>query len=336
MEDLEATDVLQTWQDIADTFVGKAIFSYMTQPVADVLDYFSINLDRDVPMIAAHQPTSDSRYKSARKLDVADRSSLLEFVAGVISGVVPRVVRSDPIPEPNKSKGNVVIGSNGDNIVGTVTVVVGSNVVETVTQPDKDVLLAVYTPWCDHCKALLPAYDVLGKAVQGEPRILIAKINALSNDIPASWGVTSFPTLLWFPAKDKPYKSKIGAKPRPYWDAGYSLQELVSFLQRQGSFDPKSLIIATSEQLGTLLGDEEIIRAKYEEDERHARRNEGRTVYEDSSVDYFLGEVIFDGKRWHFVALGVSVALNLLLVLLGASVIARSADKAAMKVLKKK
>ena len=100
----------------------------------------------------------------------------------------------------------------------------------------------------------------------GESRIVIAKINALANDIPASWGVKAFPTLLWFPAKDKPYKvylyipsdpdSLLTVKfqpidqgtpvPKSYWDAGYSLHELVGFVQREGSFDPKSLKVFAS------------------------------------------------------------------------------------------
>ena len=63
--------------------------------------------------------------------------------------------------------------------------------------------------------------------------------------------------------------------PRPYWDAGYSLHELVGFVQREGSFDLKSLKVATSEQLGTLIGDEDAIRIKYEIEERAQKRNEG-------------------------------------------------------------
>lgn len=63
--------------------------------------------------------------------------------------------------------------------------------------------------------------------------------------------------------------------PRSYWDAGYSLHELVGFVQREGSFDLKSLKVATSEQLGTLIGDEDIARAKYEVEERYQKRNEG-------------------------------------------------------------
>lgn len=71
--------------------------------------------------------------------------------------------------------------------------------------------------------------------------------------------------VLWFPAKDKPYNSLNSTPiPRPYWDAGFSLHELVTFIQREGSFDVKSLKIATMEQLGQLLNDEETLRAKYE------------------------------------------------------------------------
>ena len=74
--------------------------------------------------------------------------------------------------------------------------------------------------------------------------------------------------MLWFPAKDKPYLTgdhkSINPTPRPYWDAGHSLHELVSFIQREGSFDMKTLRIATLEQLGQLMSEEEALRLKYD------------------------------------------------------------------------
>eukprot|EP01039_Chlorochromonas_danica_P001573 gene1573-1718_t len=282
-------DVIAAWKEISVLFAGKAIFSYMTESsVADVIEYFGIDTEKDLPMIAAHQPTSDSKFKSKR-IDVRNAEEMQEFVVGVLTGLIPKVLKSEPLHKK---------GANN----GPVKRLVGNNVIETVSAPDKDVLLAVVMPWCAQCKKLLPTFDLLGRAVQGDSRIVIAKIDGAANDIPALWGVKNYPTLLWFPARDKPYKNGALPTPRPYWDAGYSLQEMVGFVQRDSSFDPKTLKVATTEQLGSLLGDEEILRAKYEEEERYERRNEGRVVYEEAWVDWLIGEVSFDGKRWHVVA----------------------------------
>ncbi|KAJ1430041.1 hypothetical protein B484DRAFT_449113 [Ochromonadaceae sp. CCMP2298] len=286
--------VLEQWGDIAKTFQGKAIFSYLTHPVADVLEYFDVDITRNAPIIAAHQPGSDFKYKS-RGMDLEDPNTMLEFVAGVLSGIVSKITKSEAVPKV------------GDGMVVTA---VGSNVVELVSQEDKDVLLVVFAPWCAHCKKLMPTYEVLGRAVQGEPRIVVAKINGAANDVPASWGVKGYPALLWFPAKNK--STGRSPKPQPYWDAGYSLHELVGFVQREGSFDVRSLKVATSEQLGSLLGEEDLLRAKYEVEERCQQRNEGREMYDEAAMDYLLGEVVFDGKRWHWAAAGVVLLVAVL------------------------
>lgn len=182
----------------------------MTQnTVADVTDYFDIKLPKDLPLIAAHHPISDKKFKSS-KLDLSDLSVLQDFVTGVVSGHISHILKSEPIPT---QKTNLL--PNGKS---AVLPVVGNNIIEIVKNTDKDVLIAVYTPFCDHCKNLFPAYDLLVRAVAAEPRIVIAKINAAANDIPSAWAIKGYPTLLWFPAKDKPYKKT--PLPRPYWDAG--------------------------------------------------------------------------------------------------------------------
>jgi thiol-disulfide isomerase/thioredoxin len=287
--------VLDGWRAVANAHKGQAIFSYMTQnAVADVMDYFAIDVDKDVPLIAAHQPSSDFKYKSKR-LDLTDSAAMLDFVSGVVSGSVDKVFRSEAVPLGNK---------------GPVITAVGSTVLDIVSKENKDVMLMVYTPWCANCRKLLPTFDILGRAVEAENRVVVVRLDASKNDIPAAWGVKSYPALLWFPSKDKPYMSSP-PQPRPYWDAGQSLQELVSFVQRQSSFDLKTLRVATSEQIGSLLGDEEVLRTKYDEQERTFKRNEGRAIYDQPVIDYLLGEVVFDGKRGHFI-----VAALLLLICL--------------------
>lgn len=287
-----SSGVLDSWRSLSEVFKGEAIFSYMTQnSVADVVEYFSIDVDKDVPIIAAHQPSTDSKYKSKR-LDLTKLEAMQDFVAGVITEKVARVMKSEPIPK--KSTRPVIVA-------------VGSSVVDLVSQEEKDVLLVVYTPWCQNCRGLLPTYDILGRAVQGEERIIVAKIDATANDIPISWKVKSDPTILWFPAKDKPYKNDVPVA-RNYWDAGFSLIELVGFIQREGSFDSSTLKIATMEQLSFLQTDEDAAREKYILEELQFKRNEGRKIYDNQLLDFFDGEIVFDGKRWHLlVALIVSV-----------------------------
>ena len=307
---LRASDVskgaLEQWNKLASTFKGSALFAFMVEgAVPDVVDYFSVDLSADLPLIVAHDPLQDFKYKSGR-LDPSESYAPQDFVAGVLTGTVRRVLKSEPVPKVAK-------------VPKPVVQAVGSNVIALVSQEDKDVLLEVYSPNCVHCLRLRPTYDILARAVQGDSRIVIAKIDGMANDLPAQWGIKGYPALLWFPAKDKPYKvGKDGFSipvPKPYWDAGHSLHELVSFVRRQSSFDAKSLIIATVAQLGTLMGDEDIVRQQYEIEDRWARRNEGRNVFPNPLLDWVAGEVFFDGKRWHVAALGASLLLSLVLVL---------------------
>lgn len=309
---LRAADVsggaLEHWRELAETFKGSALFAYMVEgAVPDVVDYFSVDLAADLPLIVAHDPLQDFKYKSRRFTDPADITAQQEFVAGVLTGAVRKVLKSEPVPK--------MVGKLAKPVIQAV----GSNVVDLVSQPDKDVLLEIYSPNCVHCMRLRPTYDILGRAVQGDSRIVIAKIDGIANDMPASWGIKGFPTLLWFPAKDKPYKEgKDGFPvpiPKPYWDAGHSLHELVSFIKRQSSFDPKTLKVATFEQLGTLMGDEDIARQQYEMEDRWARRNEGRNILSNPIFDWAAGEVFFDGKRWHLAAGGALLLLSITSVL---------------------
>jgi thiol-disulfide isomerase/thioredoxin len=255
--DLSSLSAIQTWQILSTYFKNKALFSYMVSDtpnsVADVMDFFNVKVS-DLPMIVAHDPTTDAKYKSKRIVASEEDSQssnqqMKNFVAGVLSGVVSKIIKSEPIPK--------------NPVKNFVLQVVGHNLIDIVSQKDKDVMLELYAPWCAHCKRLRSTYDILGRAVAAESRIVVAKIDGTANDIPSSWNVKGYPTILWFPAKDKPYASGTPV-PRPYWDAGYSLHEMIAFMQREGSFDMKTLKVATLEQQGQLLSEEDSLRAKYE------------------------------------------------------------------------
>lgn len=307
--------VLTHWKELSETFRTQALFAYMVgNAVPDVLEYFSIDEHRDLPVIIAHEPAKDHKFISRSQIELS-RVEITDFVAGVVSGKAQRIMKSEPIPRPRK------MTSSSSHVVKLV----GKTVIDAVSRGDTDVLLEIYTPYCAQCKRLMPTVDILAKAVASESRILIAKIDGYANDLPPSWNVKNYPTLLWFPARDKPYNSEKGPVPRPYWDAGHSLVELISFVQRHSSFDSKSLKIATNEQVSSLLSDEEVLRKKYELEEINERRNEGRDYYGNEIADYVLGEIIFDGKRWHIGLLAVLIVV--ILTLLTYIVLASSSNK---------
>lgn len=128
----------------------------------------------------------------------------------LITGTIPRHIRSQPAPKDNK---------------GPVITVVGSTFDKLVTKSDKDVLIEFYAPWCGHCQKLEPIYKKLGKAFANNNKIAIAKIDATSNDYPSEFSVSGFPTIYYVPAEDK--KNIIS------YDGDRSLDDLTKFVNKQ-------------------------------------------------------------------------------------------------------
>jgi len=318
---------VKRWKQLAGQFKGRALFAYMRgDAVPDVASYFDASLPGDAPLIVAHEPGHDYRYKSAPRLslsalavdselsETASDDQALKFVVGVLSGSVGKILKSETNASAEATK-KLQSGVKSSLVYAT-----GNTVMDLVRNPDKDVLLVVTSSprLCPACRKLLPTLDLLAKAVQGEPRIIVARIDNSLNDVPTAWtrGQT-FPVILWFTAADKQLAIEAAAQdmsklaepnPQNYWEAGQSLQELVGFVQRKSSFELASLRVATSEQIATLLGEEAALRDHYEELDRIERRNEGRVVLKSVPLDWLAGEIVFDGKRWH-VALGAFLLL---------------------------
>jgi hypothetical protein len=122
---------IDAWRKLSETFQGSALFSYMVgKSVPDIFEYFGVDPSKDLPMIVAHNPSKDHKFKSKRLSGskVNDATAFQEFVAGVLSGAISHVLKSEPVPRENK---------------GHVLTAVGSTVVSIVSQQDKDVLLEV-------------------------------------------------------------------------------------------------------------------------------------------------------------------------------------------------
>lgn len=75
--------------------------------------------------------------------------NLEAFLTKLRAGELEPYLKSEPIPEQD----------------GPVTVAVGKNFEDIVTNSEKDVLIEFYAPWCGHCKKLAPTFDELGEKV---------------------------------------------------------------------------------------------------------------------------------------------------------------------------
>jgi len=136
-----------------------------------------------------------------------NEESLQAFIRDGLEGKYTSFKKSQPIPEKND---------------GPVKVVVGKNFDEIVNDPNRDVLLEFYAPWCGHCKTLEPIYTELGNKFANIESITIAKIDATANAYPDDITIQGFPTILFFPANDKSNSL--------LFEGGRELNDLTSFI----------------------------------------------------------------------------------------------------------
>ncbi|KAI4893266.1 hypothetical protein NFI96_019665, partial [Prochilodus magdalenae] len=151
------------------------------------------------------------KYKMQEEF-TRDGKSLERFLEDYFAGQLKRYIKSEPVPESNN---------------GPVKVVVADTFDEIVNNPEKDVLVEFYAPWCGHCKNLEPKYTELGQKLSSDPNVVIAKMDATANDVPPNYDVQGFPTLYFAPAgqKDQPMR----------YEGGREVTDFISYLKKEAT-----------------------------------------------------------------------------------------------------
>ncbi|KAI3972151.1 hypothetical protein MKW92_028954 [Papaver armeniacum] len=166
----ELSDAIKSkFQEVAKNQKGKGLSFLMgdLETSTRALQYFGLKADQ-VPLIIV-QNTDKQKYLKEN------------LEADQINGNVKPFRKSEPIPKVNDEP---------------VKVVVGDNVEDVFFNSGKNVLLKFYAPWCGHCKTLAPILGEVAVSFQSDPDIIIAKLDATTNDFPAhKFEVKGYPTL---------------------------------------------------------------------------------------------------------------------------------------------
>lgn len=189
---------LGTFRSAAKQFRGDAVFVSVeaeSEEAKPLMSYFGKS-GFEEPMLFAMDV--DTKFLYAGPIT---KKAVIDFARSVVDGTAPRYYRSEAMPDDAFEKG--------------VAVVVGKTFERIVLDPTKDVLLVVISETCSHCKALAPTIEKLASRFSRIKSVTIAKMNGQLNEHPLL-EIRGFPSLFFFPAKDKsraiPYDQ--GEKPR--------------------------------------------------------------------------------------------------------------------------
>ncbi|KAF4317208.1 hypothetical protein BBO99_00003714 [Phytophthora kernoviae] len=175
---------------------GKLLHVIMPHTEKRIVDYFGL-AEADMPAIMLVNMGGSMKkygfdYKGddfIAKIDGSLAEDLVAFEKRYFGGeLTPELKSAEPEDDSDEA----------------VKVIVGKEFQERVVNNEKDVLLEFYAPWCGHCKSLAPKYEELAEKFADVDTILIGKMDATANEVDhPGVDVRGFPTLLFFPGKDK-------------------------------------------------------------------------------------------------------------------------------------
>eukprot|EP00413_Alexandrium_margalefii_P001387 CAMPEP_0204516902 /NCGR_PEP_ID=MMETSP0661-20131031/3384_1 /ASSEMBLY_ACC=CAM_ASM_000606 /TAXON_ID=109239 /ORGANISM="Alexandrium margalefi, Strain AMGDE01CS-322" /LENGTH=526 /DNA_ID=CAMNT_0051522283 /DNA_START=10 /DNA_END=1590 /DNA_ORIENTATION=- len=128
---------------------------------------------------------------------LTEEAQVLDFLQQVRTGKAKPHYKSEPEPAQPM----------GEDHVLTVT---GNTFEKLVLDPNKDVFVEFYAPWCGHCQKLTPEWSKLAKAVKSDgldaKGVVIAKMDATANECDEE--ISGYPKLVLYPAVPKARKMR--------------------------------------------------------------------------------------------------------------------------------
>ncbi|KAM0900145.1 hypothetical protein ACQ4PT_020850 [Festuca glaucescens] len=206
----------------ADEFKDKAVKFLIGDVEASqgAFQYFGLKEDQ-TPLILIQDTESKKFLKEQIEAD-----QIVSWLKEYFDGKLSPFRKSEPIPEVNNEP---------------VKVVVADNVNDVVFKSGKNVLIEFYAPWCGHCKKLAPILDEAAATLQTEEDVVIAKMDATANDVPADFDVQGYPTLYFVTPSGKMVS----------YDGGRTADEIVDYIKKNKETAGQAAVEATKEAAAT-------------------------------------------------------------------------------------
>ena len=165
----------------------KVIISDMKDLMSQKLaEYLNIK-ENDLPVIRIVDTKGDYTKKYKMDEDINEKN-ILEFIKNWETKKIKSYVKSTEIPKENN---------------GNVFEVVGNTFEDEVINNNKDIVVLFYSPWCYHCKELLPKYEKIAKLLKPKNKnLILTKINAIDNEV-ESVDIFDFPQIKLYPGNKK-------------------------------------------------------------------------------------------------------------------------------------
>lgn len=193
---------------VATEFEGKLNFAISSKDdFQHELNEFGYDFAGDKPVVLARD-AKNLKYKLTDEFSV---DNLRNFLTQLLDGELEPYIKSEPVPESNTAP---------------VKIAVAKNFQELITDNGKDTLIEFYAPWCGHCKKLTPIYDELAEKLADE-EVVIAKMDATTNDVPSDFNVQGFPTLYWLP-KDR-------TNPPQQYQGGREVDDFIKYIAKHST-----------------------------------------------------------------------------------------------------
>jgi len=98
-----------------------------------------------LPTIRILDPSENmKKFTYGGDLNAVTVDGIKKFISDFKAGKLVPFLKSEPIPAENDDPVKVIVGKNFNDVV---------------LNPESDVLVKFYAPWCGHCKKLAPVWE---------------------------------------------------------------------------------------------------------------------------------------------------------------------------------
>ena len=150
-----------------------------------ISDFIGVK-DSDLPCVKIIHSTQYRVKKYSLKKEI-NESNIIEFVNEFSDNKLIPELKSE-----NKKRENN----------GPILYITGKSFKEDIMNQNKDVLLKIFAPWCEHCKELEPIYKKLAEDLKNNNHLILAESDGTLNEF-EEFDVFGYPSLIYIPGNKK-------------------------------------------------------------------------------------------------------------------------------------